>query len=169
MATLNFETTVNASKDKAWKVLADFAGVSIFHPSVPKSYAINGTGDTGLGAERRCELSSDGQKFVEERIVRFVDGHEYDVEIYGGNQLPPVNNFLATIGIEAIGANQTRVYMKVSYQPKWSIIGTVLNMVMIKPFLTKALNGILVGFKHHMETGQPVQSLRTLQTAGLFA
>jgi hypothetical protein len=169
MATLNFETTVNVSKDKAWNLLADFAGVSIFHPTVPKSYAINGTGDTGLGAERRCELSNNGSKYVEERIIRFVDGHEFDVEIFGGNQIPPVNNFIETLGVEAIGTNQTRVYMKVNYQPKWGPIGFIMNIMMIKPLLTKVLNGILVGFKLHVETGQPVQSFRTLQVAGLFA
>ena len=169
MATLNFETTVNVGKEKAWDLLADFAGVSIFHPMVPKSYAINGTDDTGLGAERRCELNHDGSKFVEERIVRFDEGHEYDVEIYGGNQVPPVNDFLVTLGVQSINTNQTRVYMRANYQPKWGIIGATMNRVMIAPFLKKVLPGILAGFRHHIETGQPVESFRTLQTAGLVA
>lgn len=169
MTTLNFETTLNANKDEAWKILADFAGISVFHPVVPKSYAINGTGGTGLGAERRCELSDDGKKFIEERIVRFVDGKEYDVEIYGGNQMPPVNNLIVTIGMEELSPNQIRVYLVAKYQPKFGPIGTVMNMMMIKPFLSKAMNGILAGFKHHMATGESVQSFGTLQAAGLMA
>lgn len=169
MSTLNFDITVNANKDQSWKILADFAGISVFNPSVPKSYAINGSSHTGLGAERRCELNDDGSNYVEERIVRFVDGKEYDVDIYGGTQLPPLNNFLVTLGVESISANQTRIYAKASYQPKFGPLGIVMNMVMIKPFLTKAFNGILLGFKHHVETGSLVQSFGTLQAAGLVA
>lgn len=169
MTTLNFETTVNVGKDKAWQTLADFAGISVFHPVVPKSYAINGTSHTGLGAERRCDLNTDGTKYVEERITRFVDGKEYDVDIYGGNQVPPVNNLIVTLGVESISTTQTRVYVIANYQPKFGPIGTVMNMMMIKPFLSKAMNGILLGFKHHMETGQPVQSFGTLKAAGLLA
>lgn len=169
MTNLSFNITVDASKEKAWKTLADFAGISIFHPAVPKSYAINGTADTGLGAERRCELSDDGAKFVDERIVRFVDGKEYDVEIYGGNQIPPINNFIVTIGLESVTSNQTRIYLRANYQPKFGPIGAVMNMMMIKPFLNKVMNGILLGFKHHIETGSSVQSFGTLKAAGLLA
>lgn len=169
MTTLNFEKVVNGNKDDIWQVLADFAGISIFNPSVPKSYAINGSGNTGLGAQRRCELSNDGAKFVEERIIRYVDGKEYDVEIYGGNQMPPVNNFIVTIGMEHVSGNQYRIYFIANYQPKFGPIGAVMNMAMIKPLLSKAFDGILIGFKHHMETGQPVQSFGTLKAAGLIA
>ncbi len=169
MTKLNFDITVNATKDEAWKSLADFAGVYTFHPAVPKSYAINGSSHTGLGAERRCELNSDGSKYIEERIVRFVDGEEYDVDIYGGNQMPPVNNFIVTLGVESVSANQTRIYVRANYEPKFGPVGMVMNMMMIKPFISKAMNGILLGFKHHMETGKPVQSFGTLKAAGLLA
>jgi len=169
MTTLNFDITVNASKDDAWKTLADFAGISVFHPTVPTSYTINSTAGTGLGAERRCEFNSDGSKYIDERITRFVDGKEYDVEIYGGTQMPPVNNLSITLGIESISLSQTRVYVRASYQPKYGPVGMVMNMLMIKPFISKALNGILLGFKHHMETGQQVQSFGTLKAAGLVA
>ncbi len=169
MTTLNFETTVNVSKQEAWIVQANFAGISIFHPVVPKSYAINNSEQGGLGAERRCELNADGSKFIDERIVRFVDGQEYDVEIYGGNQIPPVNNLIVTIGLEEVSTNQTRIYLVAKYEPKYSFIGTIMDTVMIKPFLTKAMNGILAGFKHHMETGETVQSFQTLKLAGLIA
>lgn len=169
MTTLNFDITVDVSKEEAWNVLADFAGISVFHPSVPKSYAINNSERGGLGAERRCELSDDGKKYIDERIIRFVDGQEYDVEIYGGNQLPPVHRIIVTLGIQELAKNRTRVFLQANYQPKFGLIGVIMDMMMIKPLLNKAMNGILLGFKHHMETGQPVQSFGTLQAAGLLA
>ena len=168
MTTLKFDTIVTGDKDTLWKVLADFAGISVFHPTVPNSYVINGTDRTGLGAERRCELNNDGTKFVEERIIRFVEGEEYDVEIYGGTQMPPVTNFIITIGMKSLSENQHRIYMIANYQPKFGPIGTVMNMLIIQPFISKALNGVLIGFKHHMTTGQPVQSFDTLKAAGLL-
>ena len=169
MTTLNFDMILDVNKGEAWKVIADFAGISVFHPAVPKSYAINQSERSGLGAERRCELSNDGKKYIDERIIRFVDGKEYDVVIYGGNQMPPVNNLIVTIGIQELANKHIRVYLQANYQPKYGPIGTVMNLMMIKPFLSKAMNGILLGFKHYMESGQPVQSFGTLQAAGLFA
>jgi len=169
MTTLNFETTLNANKQEAWQVIADFAGISVYHPGVPKSYVINQSERSGLGAERRCELSNDGKKYIDERIVRFVDGQEYDVEIYGGNQIPPVNNILVTIGVESVSTGQTRIYIRLSYQPKFGPIGVVMDRVMIRPLMSKAMKGIIYGFKHHMETGEPVQSFGTLKAAGLVA
>lgn len=168
MTTLYFDIIVSGDKEKVWNTLADFAGVSVFHPIVRKSYAINGTPNTGLGAERTCELSDDGKKFMNERIVRFVDGKEFDVEVSGGNQQAPVNNLIATVGIESLNDNLHRIYLKMSYQPKFSIFGKILDLVMIKPLISKSINAVLVGFKHHIETGQPIQSVRTLKAAGLL-
>lgn len=168
MTTLYFDIIVSGDREEIWKVLVDFAGISVFHPFVRKSYTINGTPDTGLGAERRCELSADGKKYQDERIVRFVDGKEYDVEISGGNQFAPVNNLLGTMGMESLTKNQHRIYLKTSYQPKYGPIGMMINTLILKPFISKALNGVLVGFKHHIETGQSIQSVSTLKAAGLI-
>ncbi len=169
MTVLNFEVVVSGKREDIWNILADFPGVSVYHPFVHNAYIINGTPQAGEGAERRCELSDDGKKFINERIARFVDGQEFDVEPSGGNQLAPVNNMIATVGLESLTNNQHRIYLKMSYQPKFGVIGMILDMITIKPLITRSIDAVLVGMKHHIETGQSVQSIGTLKAAGLLA
>lgn len=169
MTSVYFDIIVSGDKETIWNALENFAGISVFHPFVHKSYAINGSSDRGHGAERRCELSADGKKYLDERIVRFVDGKEFDVELSGGNQMPPINNLIGTMGMESLTSKQHRIYLKTSYQPKFGLFGKVLDMITIKPLISKSLKTVLVGFKHHIETGHSIQSVRTLKSAGLIA
>lgn len=104
-------------------IKSDFAEISISHPIVPKSYAINNSKQGGSRAECRCELNTDGSKFINERIVRFIDGQEYDVEIYRGNQMPPVNNLIMTNRLDEISSNQTRIYLIAKHEPNYDLSG----------------------------------------------
>ena len=163
MTTIKAEIIVSGKREDIWQVLADFAHVDVYHPIVQKSYVINGAPETGLGAERRCELSTDGKRYQNEKITRWIEGKEFDVEISGGNVPAPVKNLVGTVGMETLTTNQHRIYLITIYQPVYGLIGQIVNMIMVRPFIARSLNRVLQGLREHLETQQqlhPVDMLR---------
>ena len=68
MTSISLSRTIQAPADRVWDILADFGGVHLFHPMVESSPVTNGQ-DTGLGAERRCELYNGAE--ANEEITSF--------------------------------------------------------------------------------------------------
>lgn len=163
MHQFTVERIVNVPHARAWEVAAAFADIYLYNPSVPKSYTINAQ-TTGLGAERRCELNSSGTQWVEERISAWDAGKTtYTVDIVRGTTPLPVNNAGATISVQPLDANRSKVSMAFSYRPKFGPVGALMNPVMIKPMMKKLVNGIVDGMKHYLETGQEVGSMAVLR------
>ena len=158
MPTVEKTIRINAPKNKVWDTIADFPAVVNFHPLIANSYTINDTVSRGFGAERTCEFDAAGKKFINERITRYAEGESYDVLIYGGTQMPPVNNMLATLSVREVSANETIMTMKISYQPKANPVMWVMAHTMIKRFLNNAIQSVLDGAKTHIETGKTINS-----------
>lgn len=156
------EIYINASKDEVWEVIKDFPTVMNYHPLINNSYSINNTSHSGVGAERTCEFDAKGTKFIHERVVRYDEGESYDVDIYGGNQIPPINDMLATIGIKSASASQTILWMQISYSPRVNPLMWIMAHTMIKKFMNNAIDGIVRGAKHHIETGAMVSSFKDI-------
>lgn len=158
MVQIKAESIINAPKDKVWEVVADFPAVMNFHPFVPKSYSLNNTPHRGVGSERRCNLNEDGTNYVDERVVRYTEGESYDVDIYEGSQLPPVNNFNATIRVRSLSANQTVFALEMKYELKSNPIYWLMGRLMIPRFMNNLGKGVVAGAKYHIETGNYVES-----------
>lgn len=154
---------VDAPKDKVWSILADFDGVYKSNPYVMKSYTLNEQ-SRGLGAERHCELNADGSSYSQERIVEWHEGEGYAIEMHGGTNLPPVNDLRVALQVEAIDEVRSRIFMIFNYCPKWGILGQMMNPIVFKPLLRPIAKNTLLGFKHHIETGQNVESTETLKS-----
>lgn len=163
MTQIHLERRIHAPKERVWEVLANFSGVSLYNPSVPNSYTLNAQ-HTGLGAERRCEFDAEGSKFIDERIIGWQEGQSYDVEIFDGNQIPPVKNLVATLAVQELG-NDSIVSFTFSYTPKFGPIGILMNIFMLQRLMTRVGNGILAGLDHYVTTGETVSSFSILKAA----
>lgn len=156
MATVTREIRINAPKEKVWDVLADFGGIQVFNPTVPKSYTTNGQ-NSGVGAQRHCDLSQAGAS-LEERITEWVDGEKMVIEIYETKKTPPFKRAFATISVHESGPNATTVRGTLDYTIKFGPLGALMDVVMVKSQFGKAWGGLFAGLKHYIETGEEVNS-----------
>lgn len=154
MTTHTAEIQIQASKETVWTALADFGGVWKYNPAVNSSRSLTAANE-GVGAERHCDLAFAGAA-VDERIVEWDDNGSYVVEIYDGKKLPPIKNVLARLTVKESGGSSI-VTAKMDYETKLGPIGSVMDRFMISPKFGKAFSGMLVGLKHHIETGSNVE------------
>ena len=159
------ERTINAPKDQVWDVMADFPTAANYHPGVVKSFNINDTPRRGLGAERTCEFNANGSNNVQERIVRYEEGSSFDVVIYGGTQLPPVNDMLATIAVHPANDNQTILRATITYKLKKNPILWLMGRTIVRRLMQNVFDDIVDGAKYHIETGNTVTNTKTLRQA----
>jgi hypothetical protein len=148
MSQISAEHTVNAPIAEVWAALADFGGVHRFHPAVERSPIINGQ-RTGLGAQRTCYFY-DGNSLTEE-ISRFQKGKAIVVDIIEGSM--PLTNARRVTSVEAIAPNETKVTVKMDYQPKFGPLGVLMNAFLIRPKFHSMVQQMLAGLAQHVETG----------------
>ena len=149
MAIVIKEVDINASKDKVWHILADIASVQIYNPGVAKSLSTS-EAKTGIGASRHCDLLPMGS--VEERVIEWDEGNSYKIEIFEGKMVP----FLGTALFELSESGENmHVKMTMTYEMKGGIMALLMGMMM-KGKMEKTIESILVGLKHHVETGEEV-------------
>jgi len=149
MGTVIKEVEINAPKDKVWSILADIGSVQNYSPGVVKSLSTSDA-KNGIGASRHCDLLPMGS--VEERVIEWDEGNSYKIEIYEGKKVP----FLGTGKFEVSEIDaKTKVKMTFDYNIKGGIIASIMGMMM-KGKMDKTIEGVLIGLKHHAETGEEV-------------
>jgi len=164
MTKLSYETRIEAPVDRVWDVLADFGGTWRWNPNVTESHSTS-EANSGLGAERHCDLAFAGAK-VEERIVDWHDGRSYDVEIVDGSRTPPMNKPIAHFEVEADG-DTTIVRASMQYEMKYGPLGWAMDRIMVRRKFGPLFGQILAGLKHHVETGELVTSDEGLDRAAV--
>ena len=167
MTHIEKSVRIEAPKTRVWEILADFGGVSKFHPGLRGSHSTSAA-NQGVGATRHCDLAPMGS--VEERIVEWREGSEYWVEIYQGEKLPPLRSAVARLKVREEGS-ETVVGMVFDYQLKLGPVGAVMNQLMVRREFEKAVSDILNGLKVYTETGRRAtrERIRELRLAGAVA
>lgn len=165
MTSLTREVRINAPKEKVWDALADFGNISVFNPTVPNSHSTNGL-SSGEGATRHCDIGTSGSS-IEERVVEWKDGESMAIEIYEGKKAPPFKKAIATISIREVSPNVTIASGTIEYTMKYGPIGTLMDAMMVKPQFSKGWSGLFAGLKHHVETGETVESPKGLDLSAV--
>lgn len=151
MTTLTFETTISASPQRVWEVLADLGGVAAYHPFATKAYYTTDQ-RAGDGAARICEFGDDFA--VREVASGWVDGETYTMSIeFIRGQAPPITDINARLSVVPAGEG-SRATIEMSYTPKFGPVGALMDAAMIRGQYSKMLTGMMVGLKHHVETGE---------------
>jgi carbon monoxide dehydrogenase subunit G len=153
MATKTHSIRIDAPKQRVWDVLADFGGTYRYNPNVVTSFSTS-EANSGLRAARHCDLTFGGAS-INELIVGWDEGNSYDIEIVDGKRIPPFKKALATFEVAEDG-DGTLVTMTLRHSMKYGPIGSLMNRLVVDSQNTKALNLILAGLKHYIETGEEV-------------
>ena len=163
MPQVTAEQRINCSKRLVWNKIAGFSDTADANPYVYKSYPANDQ-TTGKGAIRHCELNADGSEYSQEQIVDWVDGESYQIQMVGGTNPPPVDNLVIELSVLAINSQASYLRMSFDYQPRWGIIGNIMNRLIIRRMLNKVAHNVLTGYRVHIETDQKIQSMEMMQT-----
>jgi len=149
MTIIEKEGIINRPKDEVWDILADYGNIHRFNPSLKSSHCTSDIAN-GLGATRQCELKPIG--VIQERIIRWVEGRSYTVEIYEGEKVPPFQECTATLSVEEENSHQTRVRFVIQYDLKYGFLGKAMDNIMVRSQFTTAADKLLAGLKSYAET-----------------
>ena len=149
MPKVSIKRTVNGTLEEVWNAWDDFAAIDKFNPNLNKSFLINESKATGLGAERQCDLS-DGKNYIRERVIEYVPHQKIKVDIFDGTM--PLKRALALIQMRKVGPNVTEVEFEMEFEPKMGLLGKLMVPLM-KPQFRKLLGKLLDGNKAFVEHG----------------
>lgn len=147
MTVVSETLKLEAAPAEVWKVLADFGGVASWNPGVTSARLLNAK-NGGVGAERRCELSSGPKDFIHERITAWHEGSSMTVEIAGTNQ--PIKSGTMGFVLRPDGTG-TQATFEMDYTLKFGPLGKIMDALMVRREMAKGARGILKGLKRHVD------------------
>lgn len=153
MTTVKKSIIIQAPTEEVWNVLADFGGIQVFHPGLHASRQLTAS-NSGLGAERQCDLDDSGT-WIRERIIDWTDGQSFTLEIFDGKKTPPFRTATTSFSVTP-ATTGSRVALQLDYELKGGPIGRLMDRALVRGRLGPALDGLLAGLKRHVETGETV-------------
>ena len=157
MTTFSTTIKVNVPKEKVWEVLADLGSIYKWNPGVSHSYSTSSeTG--GEGAMRHCDLQNakgGSIGYLKERAFDWRDGDGFTIDIYESN-LPLKRNYVK-FDLKSNG-DGTIVTITPDYELKFGPLGVLADLLIGRRMLKKGMADMAAGLKHHIETGELVDT-----------
>lgn len=152
MTVVKVSRKIGTPSERVWAVLANYGGIHHFSPHVAESF-IRGEGPAfGEGALRQCSLA-DGKNHIKERVTSWHEGISYTVDIYEGTM--PMNDAYSTVSVLGTGPNTCQTTIEIGYVPKFGIFGRLLDIIALKPRLTKVATENLAGLEGFVLRSSP--------------
>ena len=153
MTRITVDTIINAPKARVWDVVSQLDTFAAYHPLLTRSYYMSEQRE-GVGAQRMCEVSD--KLAFEETVVDWQPGESLVVTAeYTTGRGAPVRDYRGTIRLQA-NDSRTHVTMITEYEPKGGLAGKLIDRVLVKRAYTRITQQIMIGLKHHIETGETV-------------
>ncbi|MCE7995571.1 MAG: SRPBCC family protein [Roseivirga sp.] len=143
---LEASVLIKASRQEVWEVVRDFGNIQIFHLLIKESHKLNHAPE--LGAQRLCKLKPMG--IMEEEIIEWNEGIGYMATVTGGKMLPPYEFMTGKLFLEAVG-DETQVTFTFSYKLKFGALGSIMNLLLIKPQFKAAPVKFVEGLRQYCE------------------
>lgn len=147
MAKVTVKQVVNASIADVWNSWDQFGTIDAFNPNLNRSFLLDGSAPTGLGATRQCDFK-DGKNYIREKIIEYRPEETMKVDIYEGTV--PLKKAVAQIHLARSGANKTIVTFIMEFKPKFGLLGALMVPLM-KPQFKKDIGGLLKGNAQFVE------------------
>ncbi len=144
------EEIVEAPLEQVWKTWDDFGVIARFAPNLKKSFLIEGSAKTGLGAKRHCDMA-DGKNFLKEEIIEYIPNKRLVIDVYDGSM--PVESGTGAFDLEALDSGRTKVTMTMDFVPKFGVAGKMMMGAMKSKFRGQ-LQSMLKGNADYIEHGK---------------
>ncbi len=147
MHTVERTRETTHSVESIWETLAAFNKVEDWHPVVTSSPGTPRS-EFGVGATRVCTFN-DGTS-VNETVTAVDPGRSISIDV--SKMSMPLKEMHAQF-LLIPRAGGTAVTMKLEFQPKFGLMGTLMAHVMMKPMMTKLVDKVLAGLDDHLSAG----------------
>jgi uncharacterized membrane protein len=168
--TIKRSIVINAPRAQVWQTIGhEFADVCKLSPGVLES-KVTSQGGIGLGTTRNCKLSMMGAE-LDERITDWREDEYLGIDIYQWRKLPMVRSMTASFALNDHGGSgeKTRLEMTIAYSVGMGPIGWLMNQLMMRRMNTKGWESFTAGIKHHLETGESVETDTPLNLAAVVS
>jgi hypothetical protein len=139
MARVVVDQIVKSPVSDVWQSWDKFGDIDAFNPNLKRSFLLEGSISTGLGATRQCDLA-DGKNYIREKIIAYSPEKSMKVEIYEGTV--PLKSATAQIDFAALGPQKTQITFTIDFTPKFGPLGAFL-IPMMKPQFKKDIGALL--------------------------
>ncbi len=158
MSTVTKQTKINAPANEVWGAIADFGGVYKWAPNVSSSYSTT-EANGGVGAGRHCEVPGFGG--IDEEIVEWKEGHSYKYQV---ENIGPIGKLVNEWSVTSDG-NNSLVTTNVSYHMRFGIMGALMDRLIVRRSIRKAMAQGQAGLKGYVETRMAMAMPTPVRTA----
>jgi ribosome-associated toxin RatA of RatAB toxin-antitoxin module len=141
---LSHRIFIDAPPDIVWAAIADLEAVQEYNPGISKAALIAGPRE-GIGAGRTC-LTKQGE--VVERIVAWEKPNAIEMQLVSSPW--PIRNMRWRTEVSP-KARGTQVSQELTYAPSLGVIGGILNALMMRRTMDKAIASVFDGLKAYCE------------------
>lgn len=145
MSTIRHELNADCPPAQVWALLADLEAVKTYNPMVRETRVV-GPSHRGEGAVRECDLRPSGQ--VTERVIHWKEGQAIGFEVVKSQF--PFHFMRWTTYLEATGQG-TRITQDLEYQPKYGLLGWILDTLIIRRKLRSGLDEVFAALVKRAE------------------
>ena len=163
MNTVTTTRLINADINLVWAQIKDVNLIQNWHPGVASTDKLSDK-SVGIGATRRCNFYK-GNSVVEKIVELDEQANSKRLKIVMSEFNAPMHNFSSVWEIKSTGSGATQITIKNNYEMKLSILGTVLDLLIIRGKMPKLLNKVLSGLEHHVIHGEMIGEDFTEATA----
>ena len=152
--TFTVSHIIQAPADQVWAIVGeDYGAIANSHPKIVSSDYINGSLQSGEGAERVCHFNDKGTRFLKEKQVNYdPENRTFKNQVFQAGKFPvdPENTF-AIYKVEAIDEHTSRFSFDMTYRTKPAFMGG-----MMKGNFKKLIRDYAIAIEHHVKTGENV-------------
>lgn len=148
MTVLTHEVLIAAPRQLVWDTLSTLDLLATYDPGT-KTSALFGEQSSGVGAERRCEVS--GGWFVE-RVTAWEPGKTLAFALVSCSF--PVTALRHDYALSE-SEGSTLVTQVMTYQLKYGPVGRAMDAVILRRQWDRGIRAFLAGLKGHVETLRP--------------
>ena len=145
MGSFERSIEIKAPVASVWEVLADIGSIADWNPGVVRSYV---TGDRAgeVGAARHCDLG--GKNYLDEEVIEWDAGRLLTIRVVGSNMPFKTADIRFTLSPEGDG---TTVTVAPEYSLKGSIVGVLMDTLVVRRMYIRGMESLLSGLKEHVE------------------
>lgn len=139
METINLSVNINASKQAAWDLLADYGNPHKYVKGIVDAH-ITSTASTGIGAVRHCDLPSmmGMKQYIVEKITHWKEGESYSYVIT--DTAAPIKDCDVTWTVTG-DAQQSTIAVNITYRTK-GVMGFLMKGMLRKEFPRQLTAGL---------------------------
>lgn len=146
------KTTINMSREQAWKTLRDLTQAHNYVPGIIKT-ELTTEQTEGVGASRKVYQGE--HKWLEETVTEWHDGHGFKIRLHKGKKDMPFKNAFFEYRIDDAGDNATELTMTMGYTPPMGMLGKGLDKLFLNKAISGVINDVALSMKLYYESGKP--------------